>query len=108
MTNNIVKRLAEHNSHTDKKAYTYNFRPWKLEFYISTDSKHTAEIAERYFKNRAGREKFEKYLEQNPHSQNPVEDYFCSLETGKSFGKRANGTRFKLTDNDGLPFFAMA
>lgn len=108
MSNNPIRRRYEHNSHDDRNAHTFKFRPWKLESFIVTDNKETAEIAEQYFKNSSGREKFKNLLEQNPDSKNPINDYFSSLPVGKGFGKRANGTRFKVVENDGVPIFAMA
>ena len=57
MSNNPIKRRYEHNSHDNRNAHTFKFRPWKLESFIITDRKSTAEIVERYFKNTSGRDK---------------------------------------------------
>ncbi len=106
MSNNPIRRRFEHNSHDDRNAHTFKYRPWKLESFVATDNKRTAIIVERFFKNTSGRDKFKNYLEQYPESKNSINDYFYSLRIEKAFGRGEN--RFKVIENDGVPKFAMA
>lgn len=107
MTNNPLRRLEEHNRGDNRMSYTYPFRPWEMMSSIMVENEETAEIVERYFKNRSGREKFENFAKVNPSSKNPINDYFMSLKVGKAFGKKANGTRFVVVQNEGIPLFKM-
>ena len=105
-TNNLERRFKEHNSGLDRNSHTYKFFPWELVSYVLTDTRDTGIIIESFFKSRSGQEKFENYAKKNPSSQNPINDYFKSLSIGKGFGKTANGTRFKVIQNDEVTMFA--
>lgn len=102
-TNSLFRRLNEHNN--GDVGYTTRYRPWNIEAFVLTIDKDTAEVVERYFKNSSGREKFDRYKDSNPESQNVRVDYFQSLEVGKSFGRGEN--RFKVIDNLGVPVFSL-
>ena len=60
MTNDLERRLSEHNS--GKSIYTSKFKPWKI---ISTEEFGTIEEArdkEKYYKTSAGRKQLKKIL----------------------------------------------
>ncbi len=53
MTDDIVRRLGEHNS--GKNQSTKAFKPWKLIYNESFDSRESTRIREKYLKSAAGR-----------------------------------------------------
>ena len=60
MTNDLERRLSEHNS--GKSIYTSKFKPWKI---IYTEEHETIEEArnkEKYYKTTAGRIQLKKIL----------------------------------------------
>jgi len=54
MTQNLVKRLEEHNS--GKSCYTKRGTNWKMVYSKTFDSSEEARKREKYFKNTAGKE----------------------------------------------------
>lgn len=50
VTNNLEKRIIEHNEGLDKKAYTYSRRPVKLVWYTSTNDVNYAISSEKQIK----------------------------------------------------------
>jgi len=60
MTNNIVRRLREHNSGTMKS--TKAFVPWKVIYIEEVDSRLEGRKREKYLKSSAGRRYLQKIL----------------------------------------------
>jgi len=60
MTNNIERRLSEHNSGHSR--HTMKFKPWRLVNYIAFADKQSAEKFEAYLKSGSGRAFARKHL----------------------------------------------
>lgn len=89
-TENLVKRLREHNE-GEGPAHTRRYRPWVLEAFILADTRENARLAEAYFKNTSGKEKFKRFAESNPDHPNPVQGFFDSInEEHHGFGRGEN------------------
>ncbi len=73
-TNNLGKRLEEHNS--GKNFSTKSRRPLKLIYFEACLSKDDAEQREKYFKNTIGR----RYLSKRLRNWRKNEQNFCHLE----------------------------
>lgn len=92
-TENLVKRLWQHNK--GMSGHTKRFMPWRIEAFILADTRKTAKIAEAYFKNSSGQEKFKRFAETNPDHPNPIEGFFHEQQVGRKFGK----SRFEIKNN---------
>lgn len=53
MTNNVVRRLAQHNS--GYHFYTKRYLPWEIMYTETSESREQARIREKYYKSAAGR-----------------------------------------------------
>ena len=60
-TNNLARRLKEHNSKTNELS-TANYRPFEIISYIAVKDKKTAVNLERYFKTGSGRAFLKKHF----------------------------------------------
>jgi putative endonuclease len=60
VTNNINRRISEHNS--GKSAHANKYKPWKLRFCASFIDRPCAEKFEKYLKSHAGRAWMSKHL----------------------------------------------
>lgn len=60
-TNNLKRRLIEHNS--GRSSYTKIYKPWKLIYEENYKNVVEARNKEKYFKSCAGRKKIKKILE---------------------------------------------
>jgi putative endonuclease len=58
VTNNIEKRLKEHNAGKTKS--TKGFRPWKLIFTMQCETREEARKFEKYYKGGSGKEKLKR------------------------------------------------
>ncbi|MBI1327496.1 MAG: hypothetical protein GC136_07630 [Alphaproteobacteria bacterium] len=94
-TENIQQRLQQHNQGLSPSTKPYT--PWILEAVVKADTLETAIIAESYFKSSAGKEKFTDYKKANPHSINPIADFF-NTERHEGLGLGRNPNRFYFTD----------
>ena len=54
-TNNIKKRLLEHNSGSKNSEFTKKYKPWKLLFYCAFNNNEKAVAFEKYLKSGSGR-----------------------------------------------------
>ncbi|HIF25007.1 MAG TPA: hypothetical protein EYG18_11535 [Micavibrio sp.] len=90
MTGRLKERVKEHNTHDDKNAHTYKFRPWKLDACVECDTEETAKIVESYFKNASGKEKLKNFEKANPLHPHPIQGFFDTLEEGRAFGSGQN------------------
>lgn len=57
-TNNVEKRLLEHNS--GKSIYTRKYRPWRIIYVEDFLNETDAILREKYLKSRAGRKKMKE------------------------------------------------
>ncbi|MGQ0527429.1 MAG: GIY-YIG nuclease family protein [Alphaproteobacteria bacterium] len=89
-TNNLTRRLREHNEGRAEKSYTLRFRPWRIEAFVYVDTEATAMIVEAYFKNASGKEKFRNFAIKNPHHPNPKQGFFDTAREGRAFGSGEN------------------
>ncbi len=62
-TNNIKRRLNEHNS--GKSNYTRKYKPWKVVYFEEYGDEISARERERYYKSGAGRRKIKAILSDN-------------------------------------------
>lgn len=85
-TNNLERRLAEHNSPEAGK-YIKQFQPWSIEHFILAETRAVAEEAERYFKSSSGQEKFRNFATANPDHPNTIQGFFRSQEARRKFGR---------------------
>lgn len=93
-TRSLVTRLRSHNE-GEGRAHTRKYRPWRVEAFILAETRETARKAEKYFKNAAGQQKFQRFAEANPDHPNPIEGFFDSQEIGRLFGRRETGFEVK-------------
>ena len=61
-TNNLQKRLSEHNTDKRVKLYTYRYRPWKLFMYREFEDEQMARQYEKVVKSYKGGSKFKKIV----------------------------------------------
>jgi predicted GIY-YIG superfamily endonuclease len=94
-TENLVRRLREHNEGEEGGAHTRKYRPWGLEAFVLADTRQTARAAEVYFKNTSGKEKFQRFAAANPNHPNPIAGFFESQDVGRKFGR----ARFEVANN---------
>ncbi|MCS7052308.1 MAG: GIY-YIG nuclease family protein [Ignavibacterium sp.] len=59
-TNNIIRRLKEHNS--GKSKFTKKYMPWELLYYEEFESQSEAITKEKYFKTTSGRRLIKKLI----------------------------------------------
>lgn len=86
-TNDLERRLVEHNEGQDTSSHTNRFKPWQIEAYVMADTQETALIVEAYFKNTSGKEKIKKFEQENPLHPNATQGFFDTLNEGRAFGK---------------------
>jgi putative endonuclease len=58
-TDDLKRRLKEHNAEGNKGHHTAKYRPWKLHTYLAFSDKQTANNFEEYLKTQSGR-RFQK------------------------------------------------
>lgn len=63
VTNDIQRRIAEHNA--GKSIHTNKYKPWKLKLMAYFDNRSQAEEFERYLKSHSGRAFMSKHLHSN-------------------------------------------
>jgi putative endonuclease len=63
ITNNLERRLKEHNS--GKHFYTKRYLPWEIVYFEKFISREKAREREKYYKSAAGRKKLKTILENN-------------------------------------------
>jgi len=61
ITNNLNRRLKEHNS--GKSRYSSNFRPWQLIYAEKLSTLKGVRLKEKYFKSAAGRKQMKKLFQ---------------------------------------------
>jgi putative endonuclease len=71
ITENLVKRLAEHNANT--QPHTSRYSPWKIETYIAFTDKNKAFNFEKYLKAGSGKAFLNKHLVGQDHQGLPYE-----------------------------------
>jgi putative endonuclease len=103
-TNDLERRLEEHNAGEGGR-YTNQFKPWRIEAYVLTDTEQTATTVEEYFKTPSGTEKFDRFATSNPLHPNPKQGFFDSLTEGRAFGRGEN--RFITVKERGQTVFKM-
>ncbi|OGO34236.1 MAG: hypothetical protein A2Z16_12560 [Chloroflexi bacterium RBG_16_54_18] len=81
LTSDLTRRLREHTSGKDHRAFTYSRRPVKLVWFEEIGDKETARLREKQVKNMR-REKKEA-LAQN--GKDSLEDALKSLDKGQRF-----------------------
>lgn len=63
MTNNIDRRLSEHNSYESNTRTTMTLIDYELIFYQMVNSRKMARLLERYLKSGSGRENHDEIVE---------------------------------------------
>jgi len=76
-TNNIERRLAEHNS--GKSSYTKKFIPWELIYKEECQDRKAALKREKYYKSPAGRRKIKLLFRHNDCLLSPRQRGWLSL-----------------------------
>lgn len=80
----LVDRLKQHND--GNVGYTQRYTPWRVEAYILAETLDLAVNVEEYFKSSSGKEKFKRYKDANPDSENPIKEFFEIQSIGRKFG----------------------
>jgi putative endonuclease len=72
-TNNVIRRLSEHNSEKFDHYYTSKFKPWSLKLSIELQDKAIAIKVEKFIKKQKSRKFIEKVID-NPGI---IQDIIC-------------------------------